>query len=306
MPQTDEFAEALRTGPFCRALSMAVQARGLSLRQLHYRLRALGASVSAMTLSHWQSGRSVPEREESLRAVEILEKVLAVQAGSLRRLVGSPRPRGRGVRSATPLHRWHRAWGHPAFLPPLLEEFRDSLMNPARKIDLHEIVHVRPDRRTGRIVVRELIEARQDRTHTVILAARSKPGVPPPLVVEGVHCRPGTVLALDEEGFSLTELVLDRTLRRGERLAIDFVQEYPSPIVADHHHRRLTESVGHYHGEVVFAPATEPVACRTWRARTPENRTTGWIAVRPDAEHAVHVSRRNAAPGIHGLHWSWE
>ncbi len=306
MTENDEFAEALRTGPFCRALSMAAQARGLSLRQLNYRLRARGASVSAMTLSHWQSGRSVPEREESLRAVEILEEVLALQAGSLRGLVGSRRPRGRGVRSAIPLHRRHRAWGHPAFLPPLLEEFRDSLMKPVRKIELHETFHVRPDRRTGRLVVRELVEAKQDRTRTMILAARSKPGVPPPLVAEGSGCRPGTVLTLDEEGFSLTELVLDRTLRRGERLAIGFVQEYPQPIVAEHHHRRIAESVGHYHGEVVFAPGAEPAACRTWRARTPENRTTGWTTVQPDARRTVHVSRRNAAPGIHGLHWTWE
>ncbi|OXM45165.1 hypothetical protein [Amycolatopsis alba] len=306
MTRNDEFAEALRTGPFCRALSMAAQARGLSLRQLHYRLQARGASVSAMTLSHWQSGRSVPEREESLRAVEILEEVLAVQAGSLRRLVGSRRPRGRGVPSALPLQRRHRAWGHPAFLPPLLEEFRDSLTNPVRKIELHETFHVRPDRYTGRLVVRELIEARQDRTNTMIFAARSKPGVPPPLVAEGSGCRPGTVLTLEEEGFSLTELVLDKTLRRGERLAIGFVQEYPRPIVAENHHRRIAEAVGRYHAEVVFSPAAVPVACRTWRIRTPENRTTGWVTVRPDDGHTIRVSRRNAAPGTHGLHWTWE
>ncbi|MFC9257491.1 hypothetical protein [Amycolatopsis thailandensis] len=306
MTPADEFAEALRTGPFCRALSMAVQTRRLSLRQLRYRLHARGASVSTMTLSHWQNGRSVPEREESLRAVEILEEVLALEAGSLRRLLGSPRPRGRGVRSAVPFQRLHRAWGHPAFLPPLLEEFQDSLMNPVRKLDLRETFHVRPDRRAGRIVVREIVEARRDGTNTMILAARSKPGVPPPLVVEGDRCRPGTVLTLDEEGFSLTELVLDKTLRRGERLAIGFVQEYPRPIVAEHHHRRIAESVAHYHGQVVFTRDAEPVVCRTWRTRTPENRTSGWIAVRPDASHTVHVSRRNAAPGVHGLQWSWE
>jgi len=306
MTQTDEFAEALRTGPFCRALSMAVQTRGLSLRQLHYRLRARGTSVSTMTLSHWQSGRSVPEREESLRAVEILEEVLAVRAGSLRRLIGTPRPRGRGVRSAMPIHRRHRAWGHPAFLPPLLEEFRESLVKPVRKIELHETFHVGPDRCADRLVVRELVEAGQDRTRTVILAARSKPGVPPPVVVEGSGCRPGTVLTLDEEGFSLTELVLDRTLARGERLAIGFVQEYPRTMVAENHHRRIAEPVGQYHCEVAFAAGAEPVECRTWRTRTPENRTTGWTTVRPDDTRTVHVSRRNAAPGIHGLHWTWE
>src|SRR5437016_1411735 len=53
---------ALRDGPFCHALTTAVRSRGLTLRQLQYRLRARGVAVSAVTLSYWQSGRSRPER----------------------------------------------------------------------------------------------------------------------------------------------------------------------------------------------------------------------------------------------------
>ncbi|MFC3454801.1 hypothetical protein [Amycolatopsis speibonae] len=178
------------------------------------------------------------ELVEALRAVGILEEVLSLDAGVLHRLLGSRRPRGRGVRSAKPLDRFHRGWGHPAFLRPLLDEFRDRLENPVRKLDLRETFQVTADRCARRIVVRELTEARQDRTRTMIVAARSRPGVPPPVVVESGHCRPGTVLTLDDEGFSLTELVLDRTLRRGERLAVGFVQEYPRPMVTGCHHRK--------------------------------------------------------------------
>jgi len=297
---------ALHTGPFCHAFAVAARERGLSLRQLQYRLRAKGASVSVMTLSHWQNGRSKPEREESLQAVGILEQVLALPPGSLLRLLGSRRPRGRGVRSAKPGDRLQRAWGHPAFLPPLLAEFRDSVGNPVRKVGLHETFQVASDRCARRIVVRELIEARQDRTRTMLIAARSLPGVPPPQVSASTHCRPGAVLTLADEGFSITELVLDKSLRRGERLLIGYEQEYPRPVVTVHHHRRIAERVGAYHGRFVFSRDAEPVVCRTWRTRTPEGRTTGWTDVRPDSGHTVRVSRRNAAPGIHGLHWSWE
>ncbi|MEV6908129.1 hypothetical protein [Amycolatopsis sp. NPDC051071] len=306
MTETGEVAEALRTGPFCHALTVTARDRGLSLRQLQYRLRAKGTSLSAMTLSYWQSGRSKPEREESLQAVGILEQVLALDPGSLLRLLGSPRPRGRGVRSVKPGDRLHRAWGHPAFLPPLLAEFRDSVGNPVRKIGLRESFSVGPDHCVRRIVVRELIEARRDRTRTMLIAARSEPGVPPPQVTSSSHCHPGAVLTLADEGFSMTELVLARTLRRGERLVIGYEQEFPRPLVTRRHHRRIAEPVDVYHGRFVFTRDAEPVACRTWRTRTPEGRTTGWQETRPDERHTVHVSRRNAAPGIHGLHWSWE
>ncbi|MYW89345.1 hypothetical protein G3I59_01515 [Amycolatopsis rubida] len=306
MTTKDELAEALQAGPFCRALSAAARSRGLSLRQLQYRLGAKGVSLSVMTLSYWQSGRSLPEKPESLRAVGLLEDILALHPGCLLRLLGPGRPRGRGVRSAKPADRLHRAWGFPAFLPSLLARLPGGVEDPVRKVDLSESLHVTADRCVQRIEVRELVEARRDETRTMIVAARSRPGAPPPLISRGDQCRPGTVLTLLEEGFSLTELVLAKTLGRGERLAISYVQEYPRPAFADRHHRRIAESVARYRARFVFASGAEPLACRTWRSRTPEGATTGWIDVRPDLRRTVRLARRNATPGVHGLHWTWE
>ncbi|WP_020664554.1 transcriptional regulator [Amycolatopsis benzoatilytica] len=89
-----DLGQLLETGPFAEALRAAIRARGLGLERIRYRLHGKGATVSLATLSHWQSGRCRPERAESLRALKNLEEVLGVPDGSLRRLLGPPRPRG--------------------------------------------------------------------------------------------------------------------------------------------------------------------------------------------------------------------
>jgi len=57
----------LRVGPFDAALRAAIRARGLSLDRLREHLRARGVTVTTATLSYWQSGRSRPERRDSVR-----------------------------------------------------------------------------------------------------------------------------------------------------------------------------------------------------------------------------------------------
>jgi len=81
-----EFADVLRA---------AIQARGLGLERIRERLLVQGVSVSMATLSYWQSGRSRPERRDSLAAVALLEEVLELPVGTLSGSLGPPRPRGR-------------------------------------------------------------------------------------------------------------------------------------------------------------------------------------------------------------------
>jgi len=90
----------LASGPFEAALRAAIRARGLGLERIRYRLRGRGVSISLATLSHWQSGRCRPERPESLLALDHIEEVLEVPAGSLTNLLGPPRSRTRGACAA--------------------------------------------------------------------------------------------------------------------------------------------------------------------------------------------------------------
>ncbi|MCU1679866.1 MAG: hypothetical protein JWQ81_605 [Amycolatopsis sp.] len=80
----------LTTGPFAPALRAAIRARGLGLERIRYRLRSRGVSISLATLSHWQSGRCRPERQESLRVLRHLEVVLEVPSRSLTQLLEIP------------------------------------------------------------------------------------------------------------------------------------------------------------------------------------------------------------------------
>lgn len=73
---------------FATALRDAITARGITLARLRERLTASGNPVSAATLSYWRSGARRPEGPQSLAAVDEIESLLHMDAGSLRRLVG--------------------------------------------------------------------------------------------------------------------------------------------------------------------------------------------------------------------------
>ncbi|CAM5410294.1 hypothetical protein SALBM135S_01433 [Streptomyces alboniger] len=82
---------------FALVFRQALRDRGLSLERICDRLHAQGISVSPATLSHWQRGRSQPERPQSLRAIDALEPMLGLRPGTLRSLLGPHRPRGRAL-----------------------------------------------------------------------------------------------------------------------------------------------------------------------------------------------------------------
>lgn len=77
---------------FAVAVNRAIDRRGLTLDRVSAHLRARGHSISIATLSYWQTGRSVPLRGPSIRAVGALEEILRVPRGSLARLVVQPAP----------------------------------------------------------------------------------------------------------------------------------------------------------------------------------------------------------------------
>lgn len=84
----EESVAAERGAGFAAALSEAIIARGVTLTWLRERLAASGNPVSAATLSYWRSGTRRPEGSQSLSAIDEIESLLRMEAGSLRRLVG--------------------------------------------------------------------------------------------------------------------------------------------------------------------------------------------------------------------------
>ncbi|GAB1332610.1 hypothetical protein [Streptomyces sennicomposti] len=59
---------------FGDAFHRALRASGLSLQRLHHHLARRGISVSPVTLSHWQRGRSQPGRRQSLQTLHFRQE----------------------------------------------------------------------------------------------------------------------------------------------------------------------------------------------------------------------------------------
>lgn len=68
---------------FARVFQDAIHARGLTLDRLSARLQQSGHAISLATLSYWQSGRSMPTRSSSLRALPELDRLLELPPGYL-------------------------------------------------------------------------------------------------------------------------------------------------------------------------------------------------------------------------------
>jgi len=130
MGDDEDFAEALRA---------AIEKRGVTLQWLHDRLRGLGRPVSVATLSYWRSGRSRPEHQTSLDALELLEELLRLPPGHLESRLGPPR-RGRPIGPNSPL----------AQIDPRLRDALASIGYPedftgVREVSAHLTFDVDPD-----------------------------------------------------------------------------------------------------------------------------------------------------------------
>lgn len=154
-------ADNLAADAFPTALRTAIQASGLSLDRIQYRLRARGVSVSVTALSYWQSGRRRPERAESLAALGHLESVLGVAPGSLIALLGPPRPRGRVQRESSRLP-IEALWHEREPVSKLLKRIDFATETALTKLSQHDRMDVAVDRGEKRIAVRQVVRAERD------------------------------------------------------------------------------------------------------------------------------------------------
>ncbi len=300
-----ELGQALRNGPFPAALHLAIEARGVTLEELRDRLGERGVQLSIATLSYWRRGRSRPERAASLRAVQVLEELLALPADSLMSLLGPRRARGRWL-------------GHvPGRLDPQLL-FADSRPQDVlqlvgvppcgrlRRVSTEVTVEVGPDRLVRRIDVRELVRAATDRVSrcAVMYFAEEDPAHPPQLV--GVrYARAGRVETDRTVGLIAAELVLDRVLDVGEPALIEYGWLFDPPMRIENYEHRFVDPVREYVLQVRFAPGVVPAYCRRYDRRTvsaPEgNHRDLWIG----GTDTALIAESDVPSGIVGMRWGW-
>ena len=303
--QREQLAGALRDGPFSQALALAIEASGLSLQRLQFRLAEVDVHLSTTTLSHWRSGRSRPERPDSLRGVQVLERVLGLPQAALTGLLGPRRPRGRWVRSVPDVARVEQLFPVAGVAARMAEELEMPQHPELDRLCVVDQLTVGPDRTVRGMQVRQVLRATTDRVTRSFLLHYGEHSLRTPSVVATRHCRVGRVRTDEASQFLGAELILDRVLGEGDTTILEY--ELDPAQCADAHFERSFRTVAHQHiVQVQFDPEAVPTRCMSYRRSGPEapyeDVQDAWI----NHELAAHVARVNLEPGLYGMRWEWD
>lgn len=289
--------------PFAAALRSAIAESGLSLERIRQRLDRLGTPVSTASLSHWQSGRSVPEKEQSLDAIAVLEEILGRPQGSLLELVGAPRPRGPSPTSLSDTTFLPRSGPVRRALDAL--DFRRPADFP------HEVVvHVRLDVDADsdvqvirfRLVVRG-VTAGPCRVPMIHALYPEEPE-DGPVITALDGCRVGRTVSLAEDRVYGAEIIVDAVTAAGEEAFLEYQLE-----VRAHHTRSTTcsYSVVRRCQAILVDARFRGVAAPRASVRFREDKQGNAVAPAPmDGTRRVHAAEHGFGPGRIGVRWAWD
>ncbi|MET9438457.1 helix-turn-helix transcriptional regulator [Streptomyces sp. NPDC006551] len=293
---------------FGQALREALDRKGLTLQRLRDHLALRGIQVSTVTLSHWQRGRSQPERLESLRAVTETEAILGLPTGALLTLLRPRRPRGRSL--PTPPERLESA--RPVFGPkhPLaqaLGEEEFSRLNAGTvPLSVHETVHLDHMGRITHYAVTQVVRATHDGADhiTAHLNMDERPG---PSMSASVQC--GTLIdqqRVPELCLMTLRIGFGRPLARGESTVVSYTVDIgPHPHSDTNHERTLPLHVRQYLLHVYFHPDALPSSVYGYyreRDGAPR-RDIRLLAL--SGSGTAHILPADASAGVHGIFWKW-
>ncbi|MBM7770412.1 transcriptional regulator with XRE-family HTH domain [Actinokineospora baliensis] len=300
-----ELAKALRTGPFELAVQAAVRASGLSLDRLAHRLGTRGVRVSASSLSNWQTGRSRPERAESLHAVRALEEVLDLPRDALVQLLGPRRPRGRWLDHVPGSVHYDAIFDDHARLTKIVAEA--EMADPRRYTWLTVEDTVRfDDTGTLRVIsVRLVLSALTNAVDSCLVFYRTDDGTHPAIhPVDG--CRLGRTRLADD--YLVAELLLDHHLNRGDVHLLEFDQRFPQaphPAPVDHYYKAFRAPCRTYLLRIAFDPAAVPIRMHSFQADRWGAEPTESRPLPCQRNRVTHLYAANITPGVVGVRWEW-
>jgi len=289
---------------FAAVLRAAIRARGLGLERIRERLRAQGISVSLATLSYWQSGRSRPERRDSLAAVELLESVLELPEGTLSASLGPPRRRGRWLSTVPDAREVAAFWPRPDAVEEAVSEVDIHWDERLTRISQHDRVFIGPDGGERSYHSRQVLRAEADGPDRwVVIMHLDEHDRPLPAIRPLRHCRLGRTVRRPADGLLVAELLFDRPLRKGETVITEHelvnVAPYPP---SDNYERKFRLPVREFVLEICFDPLRLPVRCE----RYSQLDETEEIGLRVEVAPSVHGVALNFGPGRYGFRWQWE
>ncbi|GGS30196.1 MULTISPECIES: hypothetical protein [Actinokineospora] len=303
-----ELAEALRNGPFHRALRVAISERGLPLARLCAHLERRGLRVGGSTISYWQRGLRVPDGPQSAAVVHALEEILNVPEHAL---VGLIRPRRRplGDVGGAP-RRWAELSGQWSSAADLLGELDvpESRCNADLEVlAAHHSMEVGPDRVMRASTTRVVLRARRDGPDRYFTVYRGDPGcdIGAVEVREGEGCRRGRVRRHEPSGSMVAELPFDRHLAAGEVHVLSYTVVDGTGGPVDGYHQLARVRGGSLLVQFHFDPAMRPVRClqdSRPSAHEPCSSATELFC----SHDTVSAYFPTTPPGVHGITVEWD
>lgn len=284
--------------PFASRLGAAIEAKGCSLEWLHRRLVAAGSPVSVATLSYWRSGKRRPEGAASLAAVGAIEEQLGLEPGELMSRLGPSRrggPRGTSRTIVEAFHPENR-------VEAALSELGLLHVDPMLELDINATLDLDEHGHTRVLTTRRRVQARHDGADRLLVVLVLDDTLAEPVRYEAIAGGAfGRQIIQPEHGLGVSEFLLERPLRQGERTVAEYRLLLP-PGMGDtyyeHTLRRRTHQVTIW---VRFDSARVPAHAQSYVAGDDEE--TLHLEVR-DAT-SVHQAFRNCGPGEVGIRWAW-
>lgn len=291
---------------FARLLGQAVLASGHSLEVISARLREAGTPVSTATLSYWQTGRSVPARRRSMRAIEQLEALLDLPSGRLANALPRDLVLTEGAKDQI-----LPAKDPTKVLMEQLDLHVDQTFGGV--VDMARTV-IRADRSELSTTADHVFQCRESgwqRLPLVYCQDSDEPAVPQVLGVWGCHL--GQVLEDPAARLVVAELVLPRPMEKGELAHLGYEVAFaPSHTASFRCERALLDRHQTASITVEFLGEPPAVAERYFLPSWPDREVTTEPTPATAPRNAVPVTGRvvqwataNAEPGVHGLSWSW-
>lgn len=287
---------------FAAVFRHALRRRGLPLERIRDHLRAQQISVSLATLSHWQRGRSQPEKAQSLRAVDALESLLDLPAGALRSLLGPHRPRG-GARPPDPATA-RGVFGEDSDVEQALGDAFAHFNAGLRALTVQETVCLddrRAIRETSVTTVVQAVHDGVDHLSVVHFLDRPKAGT----AVLTAPGRPAPrIRFLEELGCVAADIPLGRRLARTETAVIAYTLRADGE-VSWQHERRVTVPLRAYLLHVRFDPRAVPTHCWGYRRERIGAEPCHRRRTALDDFHTTHFVPTRCVPGVYGIEWTW-
>lgn len=294
---------------FARILSGAIDHRGLTLSRICARLEAAGVPISVATLSYWRSGRSIPEREVSMKALPVLEAVLGLNPGTLTASLPASKPRGRtATRQARYVEQYDEMFTMDSLHRQLMDELDINIAGRLTRLNAIDRIIITSKRapRTWDYVTTWRAERSGVQSFPLVYS-QGPDGLVDSFIEPLSMCSVGRVLIVKELSIVMAEMLFPEPLKKGDIVMSHCrFRDYPEEAELNEVQVSTAHTIHETALEVRFIGVEPPTHIQRF--------------VRPDWEGAA-VEREDvrlydgvcqvarvggAAPLVMGYEWSWD